>query len=174
MRIIRGVISVLIPLVTITAAHSAELVHNFNSPAFNGMGYSSHILTIKQLEDQQRDKNRALAESIKSRAEFAAANTPQARFIANIEARIYSQLAKQLTDSLFGADGMPQCTSATAGSTCGTIPDLAGNTVSWKIGAPNTPDAGMIIITITSLTGGNSTVIKVPSGSFYFGAEGGP
>lgn len=174
MRITRGVINALVPLMTATAVHSAELVHSFNSPAFNGMGWSSHVLTLKQLEDQQRDRNRSLAESIRSRAEFAAQNTPQARFIANIESRIYSQLAKQLTDSLFGNDGMPQCTSATAGNTCGTIPDLAGNTVSWKIGASGTEDAGMIVINIVALDGRQATTIKVPSGSFYFGGDGAP
>ena len=29
---------------------ATELVHQFNSPAFSGMGYSSHVLTIEQLE----------------------------------------------------------------------------------------------------------------------------
>jgi hypothetical protein len=33
---------------------AAELQHNFNSPAFSGVGYSSHVLTLKQLEDQQK------------------------------------------------------------------------------------------------------------------------
>ena len=33
------------------APNAAELQHNFNSPAFSGLGYSSHVLTLKQLED---------------------------------------------------------------------------------------------------------------------------
>ena len=38
---------------------AAELQHNFNSPSFSGIGYSSHVLTIKQLEDQAKEKNKA-------------------------------------------------------------------------------------------------------------------
>lgn len=147
---------------------SAELVHNFNSPAFNGQGYSSHVLTIKQLEDQAKDKNKAHADAIKAKAEQDAANTPQARFVANLESRIYAQLAKQLTDSLFG-DGTstPACNAATAGAICGTIPDLAGNSVTWKLGTG--ADQGLIIIRITNLANPSQyTEMKVPSGTFQF------
>ena len=31
-------------------AVSAELTHQFNSPAFSGIGWSSHVLTIEQME----------------------------------------------------------------------------------------------------------------------------
>lgn len=166
--IIRGVISVLIPLTALTV-DAAELSHSFNSPAFNGFGYSSHVLTLKQLEDQQRDKNRAAADALKAKAENDALNTPQARFIANLESRIYSQLAKQLTDSLFGdGSSRPSCSGATAGDVCGVIPDLAGNMVTWKLGTGS--DAGMIIITITSLNNSQqTTTMKIPSGTFGFG-----
>ena len=150
------------------SASAGELTHSFNSPAFSGQGYSSHVLTIKQLEDQQKEKNKAAVEALKSRAESDAANTPQARFLANLESRVYSQLAKQLTDSMFG-DGtnQPTCTAASAGQICGQVPDLAGNSISWKLGAGS--DKGMIIITIQSLTNINDvTTMKIPSGSFYF------
>ena len=33
--------------------YAAELQHSFNSPAFSGVGYSSHVLTIDQLEDRK-------------------------------------------------------------------------------------------------------------------------
>ena len=151
-----------------TTSYAGELTHSFNSPAFSGSGYSSHVLTIKQLEDQQKEKNKAAVEALKSKAESDAANTPQARFLANLESRVYSQLAKQLTDSMFG-DGtsQPTCTAATAGTVCGQVPDLAGNSISWSLGTGS--DKGMIIITIQSLTNANDvTTMKVPSGSFYF------
>ena len=158
----------LLTLFLISTARAGEMVHQFNSPAFSGVGYSSHILTIKQLEDQAKEKNKAAAEALKAKAESDAANTPQARFVANLESRVYSQLAKQLTDSMFG-DGTttPTCTAASAGQVCGQIPDLAGNSISWKLGTGS--DTGMIIITIQSLTNVNDvTTMKVPSGSFYF------
>lgn len=143
--------------------YAAELTHTFNSPAFSGIGYSSHILTIKQLEDQGKEKNEARAAALKAQAERDAANTPQARFIANLESRIYSQLAKQLTDSMFGEGA--SCT--TAGVVCGSIPDLGGNSISWQLGAG--ADAGYIVINITSLSNpSNTTTMKVPSGTFFF------
>ena len=144
---------------------AAQLDHSFNSPAFSGVGYSSHVLTIKQLEDQQKEKNRAAAETIQAKAEAAAANTPQAQFIANLQSRIYSQLAKQVTDSLFGATGAPTCT--TAGDWCGQIENLAGNTVQWKLGSG--ADAGLIVIQINNISNPSQKAeIKVPAGTFAF------
>ena len=72
---IRGIaISTL--LLSFGLAHSAELVHQFNSPAFSGANYSSHVLTLRQLEDLQTDKNKAAADAIKAKAERDAQNTP--------------------------------------------------------------------------------------------------
>lgn len=142
---------------------AAELTHQFNSPAFSGIGYSSHILTIKQLEDQAKEKNKAAAEALKAQAERDAANTPTARFIANLESRIYSQLAKQLTDSMFGEGA----TCTTRGVVCGSIPDIGGNKIEWKLGDGS--DSGMIIITIQNLSNPTQvTNMKVPAGTFYF------
>jgi hypothetical protein len=144
-------------------SYSAELTHNFNSPAFSGMGYSSHVLTIKQLEDQATDKNKAASDALKAQAERDSLNTPQARFVANLESRIYAQLAKQLTDSMFGEGA----TCTTTGVTCGNIPDLAGNSISWQLGAGS--DTGMIIINISNIANPTqNTVMKVPSGTFAF------
>jgi hypothetical protein len=146
-----------------SGANSAELTHNFNSPAFNGVGYSSHVLTIKQLEDQQKEKNQAKADALKAQAERDAQNTPTARFIANLESRVYSQLAKQLTDSMFGEGA----TCTTAGVVCGSIPDLGGNSISWKLGAGS--DSGMIVIDIVNTSNpSQTTTMKVPTGTFYF------
>lgn len=142
---------------------SAELQHSFNSPAFSGVGYSSHVLTIKQLEDQQKEKNKNLVDALKQRAEADALNTPTARFVANLESRIYSQLAKQLTDSLFGEGA----TCTTKGVICGTIPEIGGNTITWKLGDGS--DTGYIIITIVNIANPSQiTTMKVPSGTFAF------
>lgn len=162
---IRGIISTL--LLSYSVVHASELVHQFNSPAFSGANYSSHILTLKQLEELQKDKNKAATDAIKAQAERDAQNTPQAQFLSNLQSRIYSQLAKQLTDSLFGATEAPTCTAATAGSVCGSIPDLAGNSVTWKLGTGS--DSGMIIIRITNLSNPSQfTEMKIPSGTFAF------
>ena len=154
-------------LVLSTVSAAAELQFNFNSPAFNGNGYGTYVLTIKQLEDQAVSNNKAAADALAAKAKAEAANTPQAQFVANLQSRIYAQLAKQLTDSLFGTTGAPSCTAATAGSICGSIPDLAGNAVTWKLGVGS--DQGMIIITIANLSDpSQTTTMKIPSGTFAF------
>jgi Type VIII secretion system (T8SS), CsgF protein len=159
---IRGIAMSTLMMLAISV-HSSELQHQFNSPAFSGQGYSSHVLTLKQLEDLQKDKNKALADTLKAKAESEALNTPQAKFLANLEARIYSQLAKQLTDSMFGEGS----TCTTKGVVCGSIPDLGGNNISWKLGDGS--DNGLIIITITSNSNpAQTTTMKVPAGTFYF------
>ena len=150
-----------------SATIAAELQFNFNSPSFNGNGYGTYALTIKQLEDQAVSNNKAAVLALQQEAKNAAANTPQAQFVANLQSRIFAQLAQQLTNSLFGTSGAPTCSAATAGSICGSIPDLAGNSVTWKLGVGS--DQGMIIINITNLTDpSQTTMMKIPSGTFAF------
>ena len=155
--------TIIIASLLTSSVQAGELVHQFSSPAFSGQGYSTHVLTIKQLEDQAKERNESAEDALRARAEAAAKDTPQARFIANLESRIYSQLAKQLTDSMFGEGA----TCTVAGVVCGTIPNLGGNSISWMLGSGS--DAGMIIITIQDLSNANNiTEMKVPAGTFYF------
>ena len=129
---------------------NAQLVHQFNSPSFSGQGYSNHVLTIEQLEASRR---KAIADAQKSAAEKAerdAKNTNLAKFLVNVESRIYAQLSKQLADAMF-AEG-----SATTGSF-----DFQGTTISYvKTGTD-------VTLTITE-TNGNRTEITVPLSSFSF------
>jgi hypothetical protein len=150
-------------LIVALSVNSSELQHTFNSPAFSGIGFSSHALTLNQLETQASDKNKAAADALRTKILSDAQNTPQAKFLANLESRIYSQLAKQLTDSMFSEGS----TCTTPGAVCGTMPDLGGNSVTWSLGAGL--DQGLIIINITNNSNpSQSTSMKVPSGSFYF------
>jgi hypothetical protein len=150
-------------IATSAFAQAAEMQHHFNSPSFSGIGWSSHVLTIHQLETQAKEKNQAKRDANQAKADADAANTPQARFIANLESRVYSQLAKQLTDSMFGEGA----TCTTTGVICGSIPDLGGNKVEWMLGAGS--DQGMIVINITNNNNLNQiTTMKVPAGTFAF------
>ena len=141
-------ITVLASVIASTA--QAQLVHQFNSPSFSGQGYSSHVLTIEQLEATRR---KALADAQKAaqeKAERDAKNTNLAKFLVNVESRIYAQLSKQLADAMF-AEG-----SANSGSF-----DFQGTTISYvKTGA----DVTLTIIE----TNGNRTEITVPLSSFSF------
>jgi hypothetical protein len=129
---------------------SAQLVHQFNSPAFSGQGYSSHVLTIEQLEATRK---KTLADAEKSAQEKIARdakNTNLAKFLVNVESRIYAQLSKQLADAMF----------AEGGATNGTM-DFQGTTISWvKSGSD-------VTLTITEASG-NRTDITVPLASFSF------
>jgi curli production assembly/transport component CsgF len=142
------IISVLASIGASTA--SAQLVHQFNSPAFSGQGYSSHVLTIEQLESTRK---KAIADAEKSGQEKIARdakNTNLAKFLVNVESRIYAQLSKQLADAMF----------AEGGATDGTM-DFQGTTISWvKSGSD-------VTLTITEASG-NRTDITVPLASFSF------
>jgi hypothetical protein len=83
----------------------AELTFNFNSPAFSGNGYSTHVLTIHQLEQQRKDKIAADAQAEIDRAERDYRNTNAYKFQNNLESRIYAQLSRQIADALFGEGG---------------------------------------------------------------------
>lgn len=144
--IITGALAVLI----IGRSHAAELVHQFNSPAFSGQGYSSHVLTIEQLESQRKQKIRDEQKAALDKAERDAKSTNLAKFLVNVESRIYAQLSKQLADAMF-TDG---------GANSGTM-DFQGTNISWvKTGT----DVTLTIIE----SNGNRTDVTVPIASFAF------
>jgi len=130
--------------------NATELVHQFNSPSFSGQGYSTHVLTIETIEQQRKQKQKDEANAAQTKAEQAAKNTNLAKFLVNVESRIYAQLSKQLADAMF-ADG---------GATSGTM-DFQGSNISWVKSATD------VTLTITEASG-NRTDITVPLASFAF------
>ena len=127
-----------------------QMVHKFKSPSFSGINQSSHYLTI---ENQEFNRKEAIKQEIKAYQEELkreAENTTMARFLRNLESRVYAQLSRQLVDQLFGED--PQ----TSG-----ILELLGNTISYVV------DGDFITLTITDADG-NVTTITLPLGSFTF------
>ena len=99
-----------------------EMTHKFKNPSFSGIGTSSHYLTI---ENQEFSRKEAIREEIKAyqeELEREAENTTLARFIRNLESRIYAQLSRQLVDSLFGE------TASEFG-----ILELEGNTIEYRV-----------------------------------------
>jgi hypothetical protein len=137
-------------LIISLGANASELTFQFVSPSFSGVGFSSHVLTIKQLEDSRKQKIRDEAKSAADRAERDAKNTTLSKFIVNLESRIYAQLSKQLADAMF---------SETAGDS-GTL-DFQGSTISWFKTGTN------VTLTVLEANGGR-TEITVPVGSFAF------
>ena len=56
-------------------ANAGELTFQFNSPAFSGNGYSAHVLTIEQLEQQRKEKIASDAQAALEKAEREVKNT---------------------------------------------------------------------------------------------------
>tara|TARA_A100001011_G_C14195867_1_gene793461 strand:+ start:591 stop:1127 length:537 start_codon:yes stop_codon:yes gene_type:complete len=127
-----------------------QIVHKFKSPSFSGINTSSHYLTI---ENQQYTRKLTIKEEIKAlqeQIERDKENTTLARFLRNLESRIYAQLSRQLVDNLFGETPQKQ----------GTI-ELEGNTIEY------TSDGQFITLKITDAEG-YVTEITLPIGSFTF------
>jgi hypothetical protein len=126
------------------------ITHKFKNPSFNGINTSSHYLTI---ENQEFNRKMSIKEEIKAlqeQIERDKENTTLARFIRNLESRIYAQLSRQIVENLFGETP----------STEGTL-TLEGNTIEYSI------DNGIITLKITDADG-NITEIQLPIGDFSF------
>jgi hypothetical protein len=122
----------------------------FKSPAFNGSGYSSHVLTI---ENQEHTRQKAVRDQIQAgldKAKADKANTNVAKFMNNLESRIYAQISQNLASQMF----------ANGGSNSGTL-NFEGNTIFW------TKDSSNVYMTVTDTTG-NSTQITIPLGQWQF------
>jgi hypothetical protein len=137
-------------LVLVSVLSADEMVHKFKSPSFNGNNTSSHYLTIENQEFNRKMSIKEELEALQEQIERDKENTTLARFIRNLESRIYAQLSRQLVENLFGENP----------STEGTI-SLEGNTISYV------SDGEFITLTITDADG-NTTVITLPIGSFTF------
>lgn len=137
-------------LLLISVANATELVHEFHSPAFSGEGYSTHVLTIEQIESQRKQKIKDEQKAAESKAELAAKNSNLAKFLVNVESRIYAQLSKQLADEMF----------AEGGSDSGEM-NFQGTHISWIKSGQD------VTLTITEESG-NRTDITVPIAGFSF------
>ena len=83
------------------SATTDELVQTFKSPSFSGVGVSAHYLTIENQEKNRRDTiQEDIASELRS-LEREADNTTVARFLRNLESRIFANLSKQLVDNMF-------------------------------------------------------------------------
>ena len=146
----------------LTSAH-AELAQQFKNPAFNGIGFSSHILTIDSIEKSRRDSVESDKKAAISKAESELLNTPLNRFMGLFQSQVYAQLATQLSNNLFqnrcaSADGgtIPGCVNPSTGNF-----QLDGNTVTWSKSATN------IKLTVVDAKG-TVTTLAVPIASFSF------
>ena len=131
-----------------------EIVHQFKSPSFSGIATSSHYLTIDEQEKTRRDEEAEKIENALKEAEREAENTILAKFLRNLESRIYSQLSRDIAESLFDSE---------KGGTGGSI-ELEGSTITFVNDGIN------ITLTVTDADG-NVTTIIIPVGIFGICSE---
>ena len=133
---------------------SDEIVHDFKSPAFSGIGTSSHYLTIDEQEKTRRDEITEDVENALKDAEREADNTTLAKFLRNLESRVYSQLSRDIAESLFDSE---------KGGTGGSIV-LEGSTITFV-------NDGMSITLTVIDEDGTTTEIIIPVGIFGICSE---
>jgi hypothetical protein len=125
--------------------------YQFKSPSFNGSGYSSHVLTIENQEFTRRAQLQKDIQAALDKAKADASNTNIAKFMNNLESRIYAQISQNLATAMF----------ANGGTNSGTL-NFEGNTIFW------TKDSSSVTLQVTDSVG-NQTTVVVPLGQFQFG-----
>jgi hypothetical protein len=135
----------------VSAASAEQLKFQFLSPSFNGVGYSSHVLTIENQETTRKAQRRQEIQAALDKAKADKANTNIAKFLNNLESRIYAQISTNVANAMF----------APGAANSGTIA-MEGNTISW------TKDDSNIYLSVTDIVG-NTTQLTIPLGSFTFG-----
>jgi len=156
-RIVFGTVVVAICLLAFAA--NADETFKFKNPSFSGIGTGAHYLTIENQEFSRKKAIEEALEAARKAAEREANNTTLAKFIRNLESRIYAQMAKQLVESMFSNDQ-----AASFGSFV-----LEGSTVTWQI---ITSEDGTDYIRLTIVAeDGTTTEIEIPVGTGYFGGD---
>ena len=126
--------------------------YSFKSPAFNGSGYSSHVLTIENQETTRKAQIQKDVQAALDKAKADEQNTNTSKFLNNLESRIYAQISQNLATSMF---------SGTNGNGMGTM-NFEGNTISWIKNLKG--DIEMSVLDATGAT----TKVTIPLGQFQF------
>ena len=162
-----------------STVNGAELVHKWKSPSFSGIGTSAHFLTIENQEFTRKAEIKAKRESEAAKKVSAAKNTNYAKFIDNLESRIFAEFSKQLTDNLFGescgttyttVDGVT--TQDTPNPEVGNTDGVGGNctgTYSFNdTTVTYTKDVTNDVVTLDIAGPDGSQVITLPLNDFQF------
>jgi hypothetical protein len=150
-----------------TVATAAPLGdYQFKSPSFNGIGYSSHVLTIENQEALRQKTRDDKVQAALDKAASEAKNTNLAKFLNNLESRIYAQISQNVATAMFANNS---CT-VTASSTCTGSINFQGSTIAWSrvsdaINCTGSANGTCILLAVTD-TAGTTTSIYVPLESF--------
>jgi len=142
---------------------ASSLGFSFANPSFSGNGFSTHALSIGQLEfNRQKDIDDAAAAAI-AKAERDEKNSVMNKFITNVESRIYATLSKQLVENMFGVCSAEEVEAETCTVTTSGTATYMGATMVWTRDDIN----NTITLQITQ-PDGTVTEIIVPIKGFGF------
>ena len=130
-----------------SVANANDLQFNFNSPAFNGNGYTAHVTGIYQLEQANKQKIKDNQSLLQAQAAAKAASDPINQFVMTLNSMVYQKLSQQVTDSIFG-NGVDHGVIA-----------FGTTTISWQKNVDGT-------VTVTTVTPNGTTQLIVPSTTF--------
>ena len=159
----KKIIAILLITLT-TICQASELTFGYKNPSFSGVGWSTHALSIAQIEFNRSEGVADAKTAAEKAAARAAANTTLAKFVTNVESRIFANLSKQMVDNMFGTNCTEDATTDEVEcplSGTATLPD--GSTVSWV----KDETAETITLTVTDASG-TITQLIVPIGDFKF------
>lgn len=162
---LRVLVALAISLIASTTL-AEPLYFNYKSPAFTGIGYSSHVLTV---ENQERTRKKEREDKIQAAIDKAAAdakNTNLYKFMSNLESRIYAQISQNIATAMFANNS---CNVA-SDSTCQGSINFQGNNISWSrvsdaMNCTGSANGTCILLTVQDPSG-SRTDIYVPLESF--------
>jgi len=144
----------------------AELVQQFKDPTFSGNGWTTQVLTLEQMRQSATAAKEAKAAAAEAQIKADAQNTPLAKFMNLFTGQVYSQLATQLSNNLFG-------TGVTGASDSGKFNVSPTQQIQWQ-----KDGKGNVVLTVfpgVANSNGSFTIsgpylqqITVPINSFAF------
>jgi len=148
----------LVILLFITTLQGSEFVHQFKNPAFSGVGYAQHVITIENQEFTRQESKRKAAEAALAKAVRDAKNTNLSKFMNNLESRVYATLSAKLVETMFGSD--------TAEAQNSGIISFEGNTISYQ------KLIDTIQLTVQDVEG-TTTIVDIPIAGIVIPTAGG-
>jgi DUF4097 and DUF4098 domain-containing protein YvlB len=158
---IKLIITTVLALAISSTAAIADLTWGFKNPAFHyGNGYSTHVLSVEQLQYNRKKEIQENADAEAARLERELENTTLNKFIKNVESRIYAQLSKQMVDSMFA-----DCAD-TSGETCASAgtAEIEGSQITWL----KDTTTGEITLEVIEADGSITTITIPGGGEFNF------
>ncbi len=144
-------------------SQASSLSFGFGNPSFSGNGFSTHALSISQLEFNRQKEIDDDAQAVIAKAERDEKNSVMNKFITNVESRIYATLSKQLVENMFGICSAEEVTANTCTVTTSGTATYMGATMVWS----RDDTSNTITLQITQ-PDGTTTEIIVPIKGFGF------